>query len=86
LKAVSLVGAGGLVPKLGMPLALRFETAEARGLLDATGAVEVEVVLGRASDSRDVFFCSAGAGGAGRASDDSDGFLRSCSVDAGWRS
>lgn len=74
-------------PGFGMPLTRRFEGAtEARLGFDAAEAVGV--VLERESEILDVFFCKvgAGAGWLGRDMEDTDGFLRSCSVEAGARS
>jgi hypothetical protein len=65
LKTGSLVeAAGGLEPKLGMPLTLRLEEGpkEARLELGAAGVV-VEAVLERTSEALDVFFCSCGGAG-----------------------
>lgn len=76
-------------PRFGIPLTRRFAGAtEARlGFDAAEGVAEAVVyaVLERERDTLDVFFCSAGAGWLGRDNDDTEGFLRSCSVDAGVR-
>lgn len=84
LEAVEGDGRGA--PKLGMPLTRREEGARdvLLGFETAAGAA-VKGVLERTSDARDVFFCSVAAGAGGRASEETDGFLRSCSVEAGAR-
>ena len=67
-------------PKLGIPLARR--GLDARGarpeleLADVGGEAVEAVVLERASDALDVFFCNVDA--VGRDMDWRDGFLRSC--------
>jgi hypothetical protein len=110
LKTGSLLGAGALGPKLGIPLArlledgardVRRDAGAAVGTLFEEGASDVrrfdagaaagvvEGVLARTSDALDALFCSDGAVGVwlgGRDKDDTDGFLRSCSVEAGARS
>jgi hypothetical protein len=63
----------------------------ARDVRRDTGAAAgvVEGVLERTRDALDALFCSDGAVGVwlgGRDKDDMDGFLRSCSVEAGARS
>jgi hypothetical protein len=55
-----------------------------RLVLGAVGAGAGGLYEG-ASDTLDVFFCKGGCW-LGRARDDTDGFLRSCSVEAGARS
>lgn len=61
---------------------------EARDALFALVVVEgaVEGAFERRRDARDVFFCSEGGGWLALDVDDTEGFLRSCSVDAGERS
>lgn len=72
-------------PKLGIPLARREVDTEAR-LGTGFALTEANGVLERTRDARELFFCRADAGGGSRAMDDIDGFLRSCSVEAGARS
>lgn len=76
--AIELVGRGWVV----------VGTAEMRLFVDRDALLELEVVVVaagaavRGREVRDDFFCSE----AGLASDETDGFLRSCSVDGGERS
>jgi hypothetical protein len=71
---------------LGMPLTLLPERA--REVLRDIGAAggAVAGVLEPTSSALDVFFCSDDGGWPGRARDDTDGFLRNGSVEAGVRS
>ena len=79
-------------PKLGIPLVRREEARGVRPELGFEGAAvgvafKVAAVggpLGYTSDALDVFFCRVEF--VGREMDDKDGFLRSCSEDAGARS
>jgi hypothetical protein len=74
-----------LDPKLGIPLTrLLVEATDARLGVGAVGA-GAEGVYDGTRDSLDVFFCKGGCW-LGRARDDTEGFLRSCSVDDGCRS
>jgi hypothetical protein len=76
---------GALGPKLGIPLARLLGGAkDARLECGAVGA-GAEGAYEGASEALDVFFCKGGCW-LGRARDDTDGFLRSCSVEAGARS
>jgi hypothetical protein len=90
LKTGSLLVTEARAPMLGMPLTLLEEEAtEVR--LDEVPVVEgaVEGVFERTSEALDVFFCSGAKVCVGwllRDKDDTEGFLRSCSVDAGVRS
>jgi len=76
-----------LGPAAGMPLALLLEGAkevlrEAGAGAGAGAVVDAEPMR----DTLDDFFCSEDGGWLGRDKDDMDGFLRSCSVEAGERS
>lgn len=74
--------------RLGMPLTRREAMTDARLGFEAVGAAAaaVEGVLDRTRDALDVFFWSVDAvDGAGRESEEMEGFLRSCSVEAGVR-
>jgi hypothetical protein len=82
---VAVEAAEALDPKLGIPLTrLLVAATEARLEFGAAGA-GAEGVYEGTRDALDVFFCKGGCW-LGRARDDSDGFLRSCSVDDGCRS
>lgn len=90
LKTGALLVAVGIRgwPMLGIPLVRREE--KARDVLlecEAAGAAGVGALEGT-RDSLDVFLCRAdtGWGWLGLDMDDSEGFLRSCSVDEGVRS
>lgn len=69
---------------LGMPLVRREDEMDGRLETGFEGAAP-NGALERTSEARDAFFCSDTAGGGGRDSDETDGFLRSCSVEAGAR-
>lgn len=100
LKAAGISVAGvrlGVVvrgwPKLGMPLVRRDDMTEALlegGLVGADDDDDVKGVLERIREARDDFFCSVVAAaatcGGGRPIEEMEGFLRSCSVEAGVRS
>lgn len=73
-------------PKLGMPLVRRVVLVEVRLEAGFAGAAAAKGVLERTSDVLDAFFWSGTVGAAGRDSEETDGFLRSCSVEAGARS
>jgi hypothetical protein len=85
LKTASLLAAGALGPKLGIPLARLLEGAKDVRLECSAAGAGAEGVYEGASEALDVFFCKGGCW-LGRARDDTDGFLRSCSVEAGARS
>lgn len=86
MKTGSLLVTEAREPMLGMPLTLLEEATEVRWEEMPVEGV-VEGVFERTSEALDVFFCSgAGAGWLLRDKDDTEGFLRSCSVDAGARS
>jgi hypothetical protein len=85
LKTGSAEDAAAFGPKLRMPLTRLVEEAkDARLGPEATGAA-VGGAFGRMRDALDVFFWRLGCG-LGRGNDGTDGFLRSGSVGAGWRS
>jgi len=85
LKTGSLEEVAAFGPKLGMPLTRLVEEASDARLGAEGGGAAAAGVLERTSDARDVFFWRLDCGG-GRDKDDTDGFLRSCSVDSGARS
>jgi hypothetical protein len=71
---------------LGIPLTRRVDEPRSVRLGFEVADAVVEGVLERTNDALEVFFCSVAAGGGGRDKEETDGFLRNCSVDAGVRS